>query len=71
MPNQNRHQIRKRFVILHTLLLHAASRKMYLVYCCNRKFRNLQFEAIVQRQLLEELGKVMLTECRCIVCPGP
>lgn len=47
----------KTHFILHTLLRHAASRKMHLVYYCNRKFLNLQFEAIVKKQLLEELGE--------------
>lgn len=50
-------KISKTLFILHTLLRQAASRKMHLVYYCNRKFPNLQFEAIVKKQLLEELGE--------------
>ena len=56
MPNQNRHKARKPHFILHTLLRHAASRNMHLVCYCNRKFLNLQFDAIVEHQFLEEPG---------------
>lgn len=46
----------KTHFILYTLLRHAASRNKHLVYYCNRKFLNLQFDASVKTQLLEGLG---------------
>ena len=47
----------KTHFILHTLLCHAAAQGKHLVYYCNRKFLSLQFDAIVKKQLLEELGE--------------
>ena len=47
----------KTHFILHTLLRHAAAQGKHLVYYCNRKFLSLQFDAIVKKQLLEELGE--------------
>ena len=47
----------KTHFILHMLLRHAAAQGKHLVYYCNRKFLSLQFDAIVKKQLLEELGE--------------